>query len=234
MVLNEFVRNLRLASQVLPEEALNNFRSPLSTINEFVGVRADVWLSPRSVDGFRPEDFGNKPAAELKKLETHVNAFLDLTNEISQFKRIPPATSKSGRKHLEAAIEIVRRWIVADWVADLNWLMDSAAEAARTAGWHTEELNKVVEESLLGKYACPRLRVRSLDAEVYLDPVAYFGAGGKGIVDLLHVPTFERICSFTFKDGQWRIWSLNSRNSKSRPFKPSAFLQIVKSLKPKI
>ncbi len=88
---------------------------------------------------------------------------------------------------------------------------------------------KEVLESLLGRYKAPRLRIRTQDGEVVLDPVALFGSGRKGVVDLVVMPTYETAYLLAFKNGQWQIVSPRG-TAHSRPLTRATLVNTITKL----
>src|SRR5262249_18272068 len=158
---------------------------------------ADLWLAPRSVEGFDPADFADWPKEERDKLEREVAAFLAVARKVPANQPATKAQRKQARKHLEEIAKIVRRRLLGDWLAAQNKMIEQAIAAAQVKGWYVEKSEKEVQESLLGVYKAPRLRIRSLDKEVVLDPIARFGSGEQGIVDLVVLPTYETMYLIT-------------------------------------
>ena len=108
-------------------------------------------------------------------------------------------------------------------------MMKEARAAAEAKGWYVQMDEKEVLESLLGSYKAPRLRIRTQDREVVLDPVARFGSGCQGVVDLVVLPAYETAYLVAFKNGQWQIVSLRG-TAHRRPFSQAALVNTITKL----
>lgn len=192
-------------------------------------LRGDPWLTPDSVEGFDPDDFADWPEPEREKLRAEVEAFLEIARQIPPKTKAPKATVKQARKHLEAAIKIVRKRVLAEWLEAQEQMIQEAEAAAKAKGWYVEKDEMNLEEGLLRTYKAPTLLIRTWDREMRLMPIARFCAGGKGAVDLKVSPTYERFYAITFKDGLWQIVSLQGRQNK-RPFNRQTFANTISRL----
>ena len=159
-----------------------------------------------------------------------VDAFLKIARKVPENKPAKKTESQVARKHLEKIIGIVRSHLLPHWLDAQKTMIAAARTGAKEKGWFVEEDEKTISESLLGTYQAPRLRIRSPENEVVLDPVACFGSGRKGIVDLMVMPTYERASLVTFKDGRWAIFS--PATQRERAFTPASFVSTVTSLAP--
>ena len=217
MAREDFFDSLLIADQLLPPTKASQTRSRIDTY--FSG---DPWLAPRSVEGFDPADFAEWPKGEREKLEAEVDAFLTIARKASPKEAVPKAMARQARKHLKAAIKIVRDRLLPEWLQAQEQMIQEAEAAAKAKGWYVERDEMQVEESLLGTYRAPRLLIRTWDREMMLIPVAQLCAGRQGAVDLKISPTYERAYTVTFKDGRWQIVSLQGRQHK-RPFDRETF-----------
>ena len=77
----------------------------------------------------------------------------------------------------------------------------------------------------------PRLRIRTPKNEVVLDPIARFGGGKQGVVDLVLMPTFETVYLITFKNGKWQIMAPYGTLYK-RPFTQATLVNTITHLSP--
>ena len=230
MAREQFFDSLRFASQMLPDSEPRDEYGPRSTDVLFAKIEAaNLWLTPKSVKGFDPADFADQPKTEKEKLQKEVKAFLAIAEKVSANKPASKIQSKAARKHIERAIQIVGSRLVHEWVEAQDKMLEVAKAAAASKGWYAQKDEKEVRESLLGTYKAPRLRIKSLDREVVFDPIARFCAGQRGVVDLVHLTTYETVYLVTFKDGQWQIVSMGG-SAHSRPFTPATLLNTISKL----
>lgn len=234
MARENFFDSLRFASQLLAKPAvqfdsMSGFKIERRLEPNFNS--ADLWLTPKAVDGFDVGDFSDWTKGDREKLAKKVAAFLDVARQAPANKPATKSQSQRARKHLEQIIEIVRTHVLNEWVAAQTKMEDEVAEAAKAEGWYVERDEKELQESLLGKYKSPRLRIitKNKEKEVLLDPIARFGSGRRGVVDLVTMPTYETAYLVTFKGGAWQIVSL-SGTLHSRPFSQQTFIKTIASL----
>lgn len=189
----------------------------------------DLWLTPKSVEGFDPADFGDWPRKEREELANKVAAFLDIATRVGADKPATKTQSKQARRQLKGIIAIVRPRLLNEWLEAQEEMLEEATAAAKSKDWYVEKDEKEVLESLLGTYKAPRLRIRTPDREVVLDPVARFGSGRQGVVDLLVMPTYEMVYLVAFKDGRWQIVSPRGRLHR-RPFSRKTLVNSIAKL----
>ena len=231
MAREEFITNLWVAARSLPAPQVRGDRGPgFDSALAAIFESADLWLTKQSVEGFDPTDFADLPEHVRETLSREVAAFLAVAEHVPPKKPAMKARSDQARKHLEGAIEVVGSCLLKGWLSALEAMMDEAETAARGCGWHAERDDKAMIEGLLGPYRAPRLRVRSLDVGVVLDPVAYFGSGSRGVVDLLLMPTYEMVHLIVLKGGRWRMLAPHDGSSRARPFNAATFKNTVSSL----
>ncbi len=115
------------------------------------------------------------------------------------------------------------------WLDAQKQMLEEATAAAKKKGWFFEEDEKEMQESLLGSYKAPRLRIRTLNNEVLLDPIARFGSGRQGVVDLVVMPTFETAYLVVFKNGEWQIVSPRGTMHR-RPFSQTTLVNTITTL----
>jgi len=230
MAQEQFIDSLRLASRMLILPAVSSEQGEQT--DTYIASKlhaADFWLTPKSVEGFDPADFVDWPAKKQEELKKEIKAFLEIAEEIPANKPATKAQSNQASKHLKQVIQLVRDQLVQEWLEAQKQMMAEATEAAKAKGWYVEKDEKEVTESLLGTYKAPRLRIRTQNNEVVLDPVARFGSGRRGIVDLVVLPTYETIYLVAFKDGQWQIVSPRG-TAHSRPFTQTTLVKTITNL----
>lgn len=230
MAREQFIDNLRFASRMLPPPQV---RSDLGhSADEYLSSTlrtADLWLTPKSLEGFDRADFADLPKKALDELADSVKAFLEIAQQVPANKPATKTQSKQARKHLERVISIVGPHLLREWIGAQQEMVKEATAAAKARGWYVERDEKEVLESLLGTYKAPRLRIRTPNKEVVLDPVARFGSGSQGVVDLVVMPTYETVYLVAFKDGHWNIVSPRKR-LHTRPFNQATLLTSIAKL----
>ncbi len=230
MARENFIDDLRLASRLLiPFKVDSGRNAEMDTQLRSVLHAADLWLTPKSVEGFDPADFADWSQEDRETLENEVAAFRAIAEQVPANKAASKAQSKQARKHLEGAIKVVRHQLLHEWLEALEKMMHEAREAAQKEGWYVQKDEKDIRESLLDSYKAPRLRIRAEDKEVVLDPIARFGSGRQGVVDLVVMPTYETAYLVVFKDNNWQIVSPYG-SAHRKPFTQRAFVKTVTKL----
>jgi hypothetical protein len=233
MAREQFIDSLRTASRLLTFAAqgfdVDRGIEITPRLKTLIREPAHPWLTLESVEGFDPADFGDWPESQRDKLAAEVSAFQALAQKVSTS---PPATRtliRQASKHLERMIEIVRRHLLPEWLQAQQNMVNEAMAAAETQGWYVEKDEKKLVESVLGSYSAPRLRIRTRDTEVVLDPIARFAGGEQGVVDLVVMPSYETAYLVAFKNGRWEIVSLQ-KSSNRRPFNQATLINTIARL----
>jgi hypothetical protein len=225
MARQDFIENLRMASRMLPLPRENGGQGPQTEAYESSSslMRShELWFNERFLQGFDPRDFADWPKDERDRLAKEVAAFRAIAERVPANTPATKTQSKQAWRRLERAIQIVGKHLLDEWLLAQERMLDEAKAAAKANGWYVEQDEKEVVESLLGAYKAPRLRIRALDREAVLNPIAYFGSGRRGVVDLVVLPTYETAYFLTFKNGEWKIVSPNGAQNK-RPFTRETF-----------
>jgi hypothetical protein len=233
MAREKFVDSLRIADRLLRKGMVGaDFPAEAEKLAAPVDS-ADLWLTPKSVDGFDPADFADWPKKNREQLAKEMAAFLGIAEQFArqdlEERPVTQAQSKQARKHLERVIEIVRDHLLPEWLEAQEEMVEQATAAAEAKGWYVEKDQKELLESLLGKYKAPRLRIRTPDREVVLDPICRFGSGRRGIVDLVVMPSYETMYLLTFKDGRWEIVTPRGTLHR-RPFNQTTLVNTIATL----
>lgn len=226
----EFIDNLRLASRLLAEPRAQRDHGARTDANVALMLNAaDLWLTHKTVAGFSPADFADLPRPERQDLATAVESFLAIAKRVSADKPATKSDSRQARGYLKRAIKIVRDQVMHDWLEAQREMLATATAAAEARGWYVDMDEKEVQESLLGSYQAPRLRIRTPDREFVLDPVVCFGSGRQGIVDLVVLPTYETERLIALKDRKWWIVSRHGA-ARAQPFTPETFATTIAKL----
>lgn len=230
MALDKFIDALRLASRLTasPNARTGLGRKADKTLSSTLDS-ADLWLTPKVIDDFDRADFTGWPASERDKLAGEVAAFRSIAEKIPAHAPATAAQTRQARKHLNAVIDIVRRRLLPEWIGAQKDMLSEALLAAEAKGWFVETDEKRVTESLLGTYNAPRMRIRTQDLEVVLDPIARFGSGRRGIVDLVVMPSYQTVCIVAFKDGRWQLRTQGGAPS-ARPFNSKTLVNTIARL----
>jgi hypothetical protein len=100
-----------------------------------------------------------------------------------------------------------------EWVGRLAALVDDVEKWAKELGWSTRRLETELEEPEIGKYVAPMLLLQEGTVRIQLEPIARFGVGFDGLVDLYRMPAYDDIASLSPSNGQWQIhWRTKQDN----------------------
>jgi hypothetical protein len=154
---------------------------------------AVIWLTPKSVEGFVPQDFAELTEAKRNELNAEVEAFRNIAEQV-------PADAPATPDQIEAAltpflkiVSLVRDAVLPAWTADLGSLLSQVESWCDEKRWPHKRQPKEIRERLLGPYKVEQLQFHTGQAGFILDPVARFVPGGLGIVDLYILPTLDSV-----------------------------------------
>jgi hypothetical protein len=105
----------------------------------------------------------------------------------------------------------LKRPVVGDPNQELrNWLtlLDELVTNVRDwvgEDWSTELIHKSMNDSVLGSYKAPGLRMQRDFTRAILEPIARFAPGTDGVVDLAKIPAYDQIASLYRIDGEWKL-----------------------------
>ena len=106
MAREDFLLNLRTAARFLsPEVHVNGIRLGPEHVGNVL-KRALVWLTPKSVEGFDPEDFSELPERERDELSNAVAAFRDVASKVPGNM---PATREQFKQALPSFVAILEK-----------------------------------------------------------------------------------------------------------------------------
>jgi hypothetical protein len=71
--------------------------------------------------------------------------------------------------------------------------------------WSTREIDKEMQDSVLGSYSAPALLMQRAFTRVLLEPITRFAPGTDGVVDLYLMPAYDDIASLYRVGGEWRL-----------------------------
>jgi len=190
--------------------------------------RADLWLTPRVVDSYRPEDFSDLPPERQEELRLAVEGFRQVVASVSPRAPATPEQAQQGREHLEKVISALREGLLREWGAALEKLVGDAETWSSRQEWGTKRDPKQLQEPLLGSYTAPRLLIHTLDGRLLLDPITRFAVGVEGLVELCVIPSFDSV-RITRGESGWDIHP-DSPDEPSRKWSEEAFVNTVREL----
>lgn len=126
----------------------------------------------------------------------------------------------------------------ADWLARLIPLIDDVQRWARELGWDTQRIDKRMEDSEIGPYDAPALRLQRDFTRVLLEPIARSAPGAEGVVDLYLTPAYDDVASLYHYDGAWHLHHRDARSpsvatireDRSRPLTKETLREALEEL----
>jgi hypothetical protein len=114
------------------------------------------------------------------------------------------------------------------WIARVEALINETEKWAATHRWATARTEKNINERQLGAYSVPSLRVRLLNGEVHVIPVAQQVMGADGRIDIEAFPALNRV-KLIARDDQWIIYT-DSNIPLRQPWNAETFAQLAQDL----
>jgi hypothetical protein len=190
MARDKFIANVRrafsLAGPVIESD------SPHANVNSIaVAVRnADLWLTAGAVEGFDPKDFPELDDASRHSLEAAVQGFRTIAERSSSDREQHRNQAWTFFQTIQAHLQPV---IQREWLADVDRLLNDAADWCQQSGWQFKKLQKRLKDRFLGEYELRQLIFIVDTNQFLLDPIARFVSGGSGLVDLAVLPAYETV-----------------------------------------
>ena len=195
-------------------------------------ANAALWLTPKAVEGYDPDDFRDASSDVQNELREAVQAFAEFAGAKST-QVVGASERERGADLFRRVVHAVRSVVLPEWQRGVETLLSSAEEWSRTAGWATRRSKKQLSELILGEYELPNLLIQSGGARLLLDPIARFVVGAEGMADFYVMPSFGAVM-IPFEDGQWHI-HIDRGNIQSsverRSWSESAFHEAVEWLR---
>jgi hypothetical protein len=92
-----------------------------------------------------------------------------------------------------------------EWIQLLRELVTQVDGWVNPAEWSTREIDKEMEDSVLGPYNAPALLMQRAFVRVLLEPITRFAPGTDGVVDLYRMPAYDDIASLYRVAGEWKL-----------------------------
>jgi hypothetical protein len=190
---------------------------------------AVVWLTPRSVEGFVPQDFAELPEPQRNELKREVEAFRSIAEQVSGNASAREEQIDAALPHFLRIVSLVREVVLPAWVADLDVLLSQVESWCEGREWSHKRQSKAMRERLLGPYEVEQLRFHTGQAGFMLDPVARFVPGGLGLVDLYVLPTLDSVMIVRTEEG-WTLHVEQAGDVRVSPWGQEQFATAVGQL----
>ena len=104
---DEFVANVNRAIGSLKiQVAADSDKLDATQLSQILSS-CDIWLTPKSVEGFDPDDFPELSTQDRAVLQSEVAAFLRVANSVPQKGPATEQQACDGMKHLLAAAKLL-------------------------------------------------------------------------------------------------------------------------------
>jgi hypothetical protein len=192
--------------------------------------RADLWLTPKIVAEFAPDDFSDLPEEARERLLSAVREFRDAASRVDP---AGPATQEQyvqGKEGLEGIVGVLRHTVLLEWRDAVSALITDAESWSKHRGWVTKREEKSLTEGILGQCELPQLSILADGQTLLLHPIARFAPGCLGVADLSVWPSFDSIMISRQDDG-WQIHHDRGRSVTRVPWNEASFLAAIERLK---
>lgn len=223
MAKNDFFQNVRRAVGFVAPRAVadNPYTKPHEIERALRG--ATIWLTPRSVEGFDPRDFGELSPNDRDNLATSVESFVDIARKVDLKK---PATADEVDRALPRFMSIfgvVQKSMRDEWRDAAEQLSDQARIWAEKREWPCKRYPKQISEDLIGAYELTKLVFAVEGSQLVLSPVGRFVPGSEGMFDLAVLPDYETAMVIRHQ-GKWFVQSFPDKDVREE-WTEAAFIE---------
>jgi hypothetical protein len=150
---------------------------------------ASLWLTPKYVNNYAPEDFAEWTSELQKRLGSAVGAFRIAAGEVPPDQAPTRAQFTSALAAFHELTAAVKEVVMTEWTQAVNTLIEDVEAWVSESGWRSRRVERKMTESLLGTYSLPQLQVFA-EADLYVfEPVARFVPAAAGAYDLSIQPS---------------------------------------------
>jgi hypothetical protein len=196
--------------------------------------RAALWLTPKVVEHYDPDDFKAWQKEQQDRLRRVVEEFRELASQIPPDKPATIDQFREGAQRFRDLIDVLGGMVLDEWMNAIGTVETEAEEWSREAEWRSRRVNKRISETLLGTYEAPQLLIFAEPNLYVLDPVARFIPGGQGSFDLAIQPSYYTTSLYREDSGKWYV-HVEVRNGVSQgkrvEWGKDAFRQCIEQLK---
>jgi hypothetical protein len=229
MAKGDFISSVRTAVGFLDSDVQTDSQSLDSEEVRQQIRNAVIWLTPKSVEGFVPQDFAELSDAKRYELNAEVEAFRSIAEQVREDGPATEEQIEAALPHFSRIISLVREAVLPAWIAALDVLLSQVEAWCEEQDWSCMRQSKVIRERLLGPYEVQQLRFHTGRAGLMLDPVARFVPGGLGLVDLYVVPTLDSVMILRTEEG-WKLHVEQSGETRSLPWTKEQFIAALSGL----
>jgi hypothetical protein len=196
--------------------------------------RSGVWLNPKVVEHYHPDDFLGWQKEQQELLRAAVEAFREIASQARPDQPLTIEQFTEGAQRFRELINILGVMVRDEWLQAIETVEKQVQEWAAEAEWRSRRVNKTLSESLIGTYVVPQLLIFAEPNLYVLDPIARFTPGGQGSFDIAIQPSYDTTSLYRDAAGTWFVHlDINNGVSKGRRVEWSrdAFRQCIEQLR---
>ena len=177
----EFISDVRLSATMLQKPNVEADSAKLDTdaISRILHGAA-LWLTPKVVEHYNPDDFAEEQADHQDRLRLAVEQFRQIVRQVPPDQPATVERFMEGAERLRELIKVLANIVLAEWVRAIDAVERNAEEWSAERTWRTRRVDKKMIESLIGAYEAPQLLIFAEPNLYVLDPVARFVPGAQG------------------------------------------------------
>jgi len=190
--------------------------------------RSHIWLTPKTVEAYRPEDFADLHGDRQAELKRVVETFRIAASAVAP--NAPPTDEllRAAAAAYETLLSITRRLAREEWVAEVDRRLTEAEGWCASRQWLARKKPTVVKDNFLGAFEAPHLHISAFDNHFLLSPVARFAPGASGLLELALLPSYESV--LVVRSGaRWHIQPVEE-GGRRRLWSESAFVDTLTQL----
>ncbi|MBX9680130.1 MAG: hypothetical protein K2X38_15310 [Gemmataceae bacterium] len=211
MARDEFFRDVRRAvSFMAPRVEADSPFTDASYIEKMLRG-ADLWLTPKVVEAFRPEDYADVGERNREDLSRAVSDFMAVARTVLRETPAKPEQRDAALEPFKRIIQTVQSLVHEDWIRASTALLADAEVWAKEEGWPTKRFSKDITEDFIGKYRQDRLIFAAEGAQLALVPVGRYAPGTEGMFDLAVLPAYDSVMVIR-QAGRWFVHPLSSED----------------------
>ena len=167
--------------------------------------RAALWLTPKVVEHYDPNDFADGQADQQNRLRLAVEEFRKTARQVPPDQPATVDQFMEGAELFRELIKVLGSMVLAKWMCAIDAVEGKAREWSAKVAWRTRRVNKKVNESLIGPYEAPQLLIFAEPNLYVLDPVARFVPGAQGAFDFAVQQSYHTTSMYRDDKGIWYV-----------------------------
>lgn len=166
---------------------------------------AALWLTPKVVEHYAPEDFTGWEQEQQERLRLAVQEFRQIAQQVPPDQPATITQFMEGTHLFRDLINVLGGMVIDEWKHAIGTIEQQAEEWATEAGWRSRSVNKRISESLIGNYEAPQLLIFAEPNLYVFDPLARFIPGGQGAFDIAIQPSYHATSLYRDDCGKWYV-----------------------------